>query len=85
MQIGIGGVGKRSCLQLAAHITECQYHFLALDYNQNEADCKEELKAILVQCGVEEKQTVLVTSENNIKQVTMHEAYIEIRVRSFET
>lgn len=81
----MGGVGKRSCLELAAHIAGCEYHYLALDYNQNVSDCEEEFKTILMQCGIDNKPTVLVTSESNTKQVQRYNCVYLYKSVTFPT
>ena len=64
----MGGVGRRSAVELASYIAGCEYHQLTLGPTQNRTSSiasqyKEDLKAVLMKCGVKDQPTVLVVAQ----------------------
>ena len=82
-QLGMGGIGKRSTVELASYIAGCEYHQLALGPTQGRASSfvsqyKEDLKALLTECGVKDQPSVLVVPETVGEQVLHSWNYILI-------
>lgn len=62
-QVGEGGIGRRSCAQLACHIANCSYHCLTV-CEKSPGEALEEVKSVVIQCGVTEKVTCLLATES---------------------
>ncbi len=57
LQIGLGGVGRRSCVRLAGYISGCRYY-------QFSSSCGcEEAKEVVMECGVRGCPCVLLVTE----------------------
>ena len=61
LQIGVAGVGKRSCAKLSTYISKSNYHCLVPESTSNIQD---EIKHVVIQCGVSQQSTCLVATEN---------------------
>lgn len=57
IMLGLAGVGKRSCIQMASRVAHCQYHQITVD---NKQEYKEQLKAILFDCGIKEEPCIVL-------------------------
>lgn len=60
-QIGVDGVGRRSCLQLACYMCGIHYHILTAAHHPTAlSECLEELRCVVGECGVNARRTLLV-------------------------
>lgn len=72
----MGGVGRRSTVELASYIAGCEYHQLTVGATQSRASSfvsqyKEDLKAVLTECAVKDQPSVLVVPETVGEQVLL--------------
>lgn len=58
----MGGVGRRSCVRLASYISGSKYHYLSTAYGPGSGS-REELKEVLVECGLRDSPCVLLVTE----------------------
>ena len=73
IQVGLGGVGRRSCIQLAAYIANMKYHCLTPLHSQTPfVDCVEEIKTVLRQCGLLNQPTVLLATDTAAGEHQVH-------------
>lgn len=63
-KVGEGGLGRRSCTQLACHIAKCDYHCLPF-CEESPGEALEAIKTVVMQCGVTEHTTCLVATESS--------------------
>lgn len=54
-------MGKRSCAELSAYISKCNYHYLV---PESTSDIQDEIKDVVIQCGVSQQSTCLVATES---------------------
>lgn len=60
----MGGVGRRSSVKLASYISGCSYHQLTSSYGTpSECGTREELKEVVMECGVGNSPCVLLVTE----------------------
>ncbi|VDO08408.1 unnamed protein product [Rodentolepis nana] len=64
--VGVGGTGKRTLTQLAAHINGCQCFSIELCRGYNYESFHEDLQKLYFWAGVEDKPTVFLFSDNQI-------------------
>ena len=62
-KLGMGSVGRRSCVQLASYIAGCNYRQLTPGYQHSTSETQEDLKPVLLKCGVKNQSFVLLVSE----------------------
>ena len=65
----MGSVGRRSYVQLASYIAGCKYQQLTPGYQHSTSETQEDLKPVLLECGVKNQPFVLLVSEDIGEQV----------------
>ena len=69
--IGIGGTGKKSCIQMASYMQRCVFIQPVLTRNYTLADFNNDLKAALLTAGNEGHKVVFFLNEQNIVKVSL--------------
>lgn len=71
-QIGWNGNGKATCASLACYISECSICRLSTSYSYTFTHFQEDIKKVYKQAGAEDKRTVLLITDSDIIQVSLH-------------
>ena len=70
--VGLDGTGKRTTVQLAAKIAQCELYTLTITRNYGVAEFREELKTIFKLCGgSESRPIVFLVADNDLIMVTI--------------
>ena len=71
--VGVGGSGRKSMARLATYIAEMQCFTIEITKNYKHMDFREDLKTLYRKCGVENKPSVFLFDETQIKFETFLE------------
>ena len=77
-KLGMGSVGRRSCVQLASYIAGCKYQQLTPGYQHSTSETQEDLKPMLLECGVKNQSFVLLVSEDIGEQVLITDKSVRL-------
>ena len=70
--VGLDGTGKKTAVNLAAYITECEQFRLTLTRGYNLEHFREDLKKVCIRAGVKNTKTVFLMTDGDIVRVRVH-------------
>ena len=68
--VGLDGTGKKTAVNLAAYITECEQFRLTLTRGYNLESFRDDLKKVCLRSGVKNKRIVFLITDADIVKVT---------------